>query len=186
MIPDNSDVSPPNSRSVQTHSAESLLKDNDFEQFFKNYKVVSVYGDGYCFVHSVVASASCQLPNFTPLTKERVLALIEMQLLNNLDQYSAFLVKNHQGVNSVIGKNKDVRSVLVDLMNAYITHGHYNTSFGDFVPLLCANSLGLNIGIVTKSGNNYNYKCITSEKVTSDYICVFKEGLHYDSLKCDC
>ena len=45
-------------------------------------------------------------------------------------------------------------------MNQYVFHRIYNTPFGDQVPLVIANALHVNIGIISKCGNVYKTRVI--------------------------
>ena len=66
-------------------------------------------------------------------------------------------------------------------MFEYIVKKNYNTPFGDLVPLIVANILGINIGIVENHENGYAFKWVLSESLADNHVHILKTGDHYDA-----
>ena len=49
---------------------------------------------------------------------------------------------------------------LINAMNAYVLHKIYNTLFGDNVPQIVANALGINIIIIKKTEHLHNVSIV--------------------------
>lgn len=82
------------------------------------------------------------------------------------------------------GKSHDSELTLLNEMYDYIYGKHWNTSFGDMVPLLSARCLGINIGIIKKVRDQYEYKCILSESQSDNFVFVHLQSYHYDAIYC--
>ena len=118
------------------------------------------------------------------ITKDSLLAQIEMEVLNNLDEYAAYRLNNDRDINSVRGINLDPQVILVNEMYDYIFRNHWNSLFGDMVPHLIAKCLGINIGIIEKTLGLCQYRCITSEKQTDDLVFIHLQCSHYNAISC--
>ena len=72
--------------------------------------------------------------------------------------------------------------ILMWKMKAYVYQKHYNSSFGDLVPYIIANSLQINIIIISKS-DCYSLHYITcSDSYPVSKIFVYKQDMHYDAI----
>ena len=73
---------------------------------------------------------------------------------------------------------------LMYYMNQYVFNRMYYTDFGNLVPLVLANVLRVNIGIISKDVHGYKARVIHANKCndTLGNILVFKAADHYDSL----
>ena len=73
---------------------------------------------------------------------------------------------------------------LMYYMNQYVSNKMYNTDFGNLVPLILANVLHVNIGIISKDMHGYNARVIhanaSDDKLRN--ILVYKTPDHYDGL----
>ena len=69
-------------------------------------------------------------------------------------------------------------------MNQYVFHKMYNTDFGNLVPLILANFLHVNIGIISKDVHGYNARVIHANASNDKFgnILVYKTPDHYDGI----
>ena len=74
--------------------------------------------------------------------------------------------------------------LLVYYMNQYVFNRMYNTDFGNLVPLVLANVLRVNIGIISNDVHGYKARVIhaNASNDTLGNILVFKTPDHYDSI----
>ena len=127
-------------------------------------------GDGHCFISSILKSLSSQWPNTFSFSKDELLSKIERETLDNMNDYAAFL------------NDENTKSHLVRSMYQYILDKKYDTSYGDLIPLITANAVGIDIGIVIKTSDQFDYRHIVSKGSTDDCVFIVKNGMHYDSL----
>ena len=165
-------------------TSHALLENPDFDKFWKKHAIIRVPADGHCFIHSVVAAVASQSKLSKQITYVSLLAQIEAEVFTKLDEYSAFRINRRGKINPARGKTHDSELILLNEMYDYIFGKHWNTSFGDMVPLLAANCLGINIGIVKKLLGQYEYRCILSERQTDDFVFVHLQCSHYDAIYC--
>ena len=73
---------------------------------------------------------------------------------------------------------------LMYYMNQYVYNKIYDTDFGNLVPLVLANILHVNIGIISESVQGYNARVIhaNASNNTLGNILVYKTPDHYDSI----
>ena len=76
-------------------------------------------------------------------------------------------------------EGKDI-SELTTAFNDYALHNKYDTYFGDVVPLLCANALGINIITLSDSYKDCLSKIIFSKSKIKGCLFIYKHGDHYD------
>ena len=66
-------------------------------------------------------------------------------------------------------------------LSQYVPHSNYNTSFGDFVPVIVANAIHLNVIILMKSGMNFTVHGICINQSVNS-VLVVKSSEHYDAI----
>ena len=66
-------------------------------------------------------------------------------------------------------------------LNNFVLHSNYNTSFGDLVPVIVANTIHLNVIILMKSGINFTVHGICIHQSDSS-VLVVKSGERYDDI----
>ena len=73
---------------------------------------------------------------------------------------------------------------LMYYMNQYVFNKIYDTDFGNLVPLVLANVLHVNIGIISEGVQGYNARVIhaNASNNTLGNILVYKTPDHYDSI----
>ena len=161
-----------------------LLENLDFVEFWKKHAIIRVPADGHCFIHSVVAAAASQAKLSKHITYDSLLAQIEAEVFSKLDEYAAYRVSRRGNSNSKHGKTHDSELILLNEMYDYIFGKHWNTPFGDMVPLLAANCLGINIGIIKKTLGQYEYRCVLSDKQTDNVVFIHLQCSHYNAIYC--
>ena len=73
------------------------------------------------------------------ISSQGILDALKQEIISNMEMYRPF----------VDGASQES---LINAMNAYVLHKIYNTLFGDNVPQIVANALGINIIIIKKNG----------------------------------
>ena len=141
----------------------------NYEKFWKIYRVTPVPGDGHCLLHAIVKSCASQRPDKYEIHEEKLLHLLRRETLENSHRYMQFLLN---------------RGSLKTGLENYVRHKVYNSEFGDIVPLVLSNALGLNIEIVYRNGERFNslrVVCDRSQK-TDDVLYIYKDRDHYNAL----
>ena len=136
------------------------------------YNVEKSPADGHCFLHSVVRSSNAQHVNNVWLTLATLKRKFRRQVVDYSNKYMGFL----------IGSTKEM---LMWGSNDYIDRKHYNTKFGDLVPMIVADALHMDILIVENHGSVEECKLIESEshyKKSTRTVIVYKRNDHYDSI----
>ena len=104
--------------------------DDMFNDIRKCLQISPSLMDGHCFLYSIVKSCHSQLTPSCDINVAFILRKMRSELTTSPDEYTGFKI------------------------NYYAFDKKYNTYFGDTVPLLCANSLGINIGVLDDSHNS--------------------------------
>ena len=133
--------------------------------------------DGHCFLYSVVKACSSQLSPNLDINVGFILGKMNSELTSCPNIYTAFT------------EGRDI-SELTTAFNDYALYKKYDTYFGDVVPLLCANALGINIITLSDSPKDCLSKIIFSKSKTKGCIFIYKRSDHYDGFipmehKCD-
>ena len=100
-----------------------------------------------------------------------IIKLIYAETMLNLDMYVNFLIN---------GTSAD----LISYMYLYLFEKIYNTPYGDMVPLVLANALGLNLIIISKSTAGYDIRRVCCDVLNEINSCllVYKCSDHYDGI----
>ena len=146
--------------------------------FWMNHVIHKSPADGHCLIYSLVTGIESMHPSWR-ISSQRILDALKQETLSNMEMYIPF----------VDGASQES---LINAMNAYVLHKIYNTLFGDNVPQIVANALGINIIIINKTEHLHNVSMVcpygNGSFETSKYVFVYKHGLHYDGLcrtQCD-
>ena len=123
--------------------------------------------DRHCFLYSVVKACSSQLSSNLDINVGFILGKMNSELTSCPNIYTAFT------------EGKDI-SELTTAFNDYTLYKMYDTYFGDIVPLLYANALGINIITLSDSHMDCLPKIIFSKSKTKGCIFIYKRGDHYD------
>ena len=101
-----------------------------------NFNIFPTPSDGHCLIHAISLSHGLQVQHWRPPTFEHILSQIFVEALNNRHIYLPFLLN-------------DSKLSYIKHIKAYLLYRHYNTLFGDIVPLLIANALSILIEVIT-------------------------------------
>ena len=142
--------------------------DDIFNDIRKCLQISPSLMDGHCFLYSIVKSCHSQLTPSCDINVAFILRKMCSELTTSPDEYTGFKI------------DSDIIAVKT-AFNYYAFDNKYNTYFGDTVPLLCANSLGINIGVLDDSHNSSS-KVIFSRNKTKACVFIRKNGDHYDGL----
>ena len=99
--------------------------------------IIDMPGDGFCLLHSLCLSLRSQFPGSRVLEIEELISLLKHEPISPKDVYLAAL-------------EYSLDTLRTGLYN-YIYNRNYKTDFGDIVPFLLANSLGVDICILYSS-----------------------------------
>ena len=100
---------------------------------------------------------------------EDVIRLIRDETLLNIDMYVSFLVN---------GTVEELKSH----MHLYLCHKIYDTPYGDMVPLVLSNALGLTLLILSKTAPESIYKVRQIGSGAKNHLLVYKYQDHYDAI----
>jgi len=103
------------------------------------FQIVPTARDGHCLLYAVIISWIMQLPNVPPPTLHDLKCGIFLESLNNRHIYREFL---HD-----VASNKEYAVCI----SKYLLHKHYDSTFGDLVPVIIANALSVNVNIRNKN-----------------------------------
>ena len=107
----------------------------------------------------------------SPITIEQLKCMILEEVAEHANLYLQFLVDS---------SHDDLRYH----MNQYVFNKMYNTDFGNLVPLVIANVLHVNIGIISEGDHGYCARIIhtsASNDILGN-ILLYKTPDHYDSI----
>ena len=139
------------------------------KSFWLYFSIRKSPGDGLCFIHSLAISLLSQARS-NNITTQELLQKLKYETLVNIDFYEQFY-------------DGSTGDGLVTLMNEYILHKRYNTSYGDMVPNVMANAIGITIIIISKLIDSYSVQMVCPRHITnctSSTVIIFKIGEHYD------
>ena len=121
---------------------------------------------GHCLVHSVL---TCLQDLGMTIEMGDILDAIEKDTIDNAHAYLRYMATVFL-------------DVLMWEMKAYVYQKHYNSSFGDLVPYIIANSLRVNIIIISKLDRDslHGITCSDSYPVSNSF--VYKQDMHYDAI----
>ena len=139
--------------------------------FWDAYSVTRSPGDGHCLLHSVAASCNSLTRLSSSITTEQLMYMVRDEVIEHAELYLQFLVDS-------------CHNDLVYHMNQYVFNKIYDTDFGNLVPLVLANALHVNIGIISEGVQGYNARVIHANACnnTLGNILVYKTPDHYDSI----
>ena len=146
--------------------------------FWMNHVIHKSPADGHCLKNSLVTGIESMHLSWC-ISSQGILDALKQETVSNMEMYIPF----------VDGASQES---LINAINAYVLHQIYNALFGDNVPQIVANALGINIIIINKTGHLHNVSIVcpygNGSFETSKYVFVYKHGLHYDGLcrtQCD-
>ena len=126
-------------------------------------------GDGHCLLHSTISSLQHQLGH--NLTLEALKSQIYTESLNNINEYINFI-------------NDSSRSLFSTYLRQYLIYKNYNTQYGDIVPLILANTLGISLVIIDETLNNcFNVLEIKPRSTPKHNIFLHRKQDHYNGIK---
>ena len=142
----------------------------DNESFWSLFEIKQAPADGHCLLHSFVACVNSQLYGYAHYDLADVIVAIHKETMANIAEYAAYF------------RNENSATLLRD-MEKYLYQKHYNTRFGDLVPMILANAFQLNL-ILLKECVNDSYmqtvKCQSPD--TRRYIALQKCPDHYNGI----
>ena len=152
--------------SVTPDTVKQLISE---DSLWTKFNITKSPGDGHCFLHSVVTSLNAQLPKLRPLDKTTLTCKLDDETLFNAKQYCG-----------VMGSGK----TLLKELNDYVVNRVYDTLFGDIVPNIVANALGIGFVIVYVSQQGkLCVNVVTSRNENNTYwVVLYKSGTHYDAV----
>ena len=99
------------------------------------WKIETSPGDGHCLLHSILTSYTHQLQNHPMITLPSIKASLTYEIHDDSFRYLPFVENNGAGA---LGRG----------MQSFLVDRQYDQSFGDLVPMILANALGLQITIL--------------------------------------
>ena len=99
-----------------------------------SWQLIQTLRDGHCLLHATRLSWINQTKTKPP-SHEDLKAKVFIETITNSDKYLSFM--NHQN-----------RSIMLNECKMYTLYKHYNSAFGDIVPLILANALNIEINII--------------------------------------
>ena len=140
----------------------------DFKNFLlKENLVLSVSpGDGHCLLYSIITCYRYQL-NFQ-LDLNKLISLIFIETVSKAEYYEQFLSSEDK---------------LLLSLNKYIIDKNYNTSFGDLLPLIIANTFTIHLKIINQEHSTAHIINISpTSGAASSTIILHRQGDHYNGL----
>ena len=134
-----------------------------------NFRVIISPGDGYCLLHSLSLSLKSQFPDSHALSINGLINFLKKEAILHKERYlSAF-------------ENNSSNSLLHGL-SEYIHNRVYDSVFGDIVPQLLADSLGIDICILYRDGQLWKHTPVMSCRKAKSCVFIFKIAKHYDAV----
>ena len=140
------------------------------------YKVSKPKGDGHCFLHSLISSLKSQ-----------------HRIYINYNSLKNYIIDE---CGKSIGKYLDLFpkgsvEIFTHQMNEYVWHKKYNSLFGDILPFIAADIIGMPIVIISHNGEIYTHQIIykyNNSEHSIDHLpdvstIILKQGDHYDGLQ---
>ena len=151
-------------------------EDNEIIKFarrslWNKARVLSSPADGHCLLYSLVTVCKTQLLPEMNVKVSELLKQMERELVDNIGTYRAFLINSKAGY-------------ILTSFKSYAELKKYNSDFGDMVPLLAANTLGIKIvsvGIPESSSKTRIFNPPHLNKNTPT-VFIVKIGDHYDGI----
>ena len=139
--------------------------------FWDSHCVKRSPGDGHCLLHSVADSCNSHIKLNSPITIEQLKCMILEEVAEHANLYLQFLVDS---------SHDNLRYH----MNQYVFNKMYNTDFGNLVPLVIANVLHVNIGIISEGDHGYCARVIhtSANNDILGNILLYKTPDHYESI----
>ena len=151
-------------RATGVDGAVSLLEsDIDNGNFWSSHYLFRSPGDGHCLVHSVL---TCLQDLGMTIEMGDILDAIEKDTVDNAHVYLRYMATLSL-------------DVLMWEMKAYVYQKHDNSSFGGLVPYIIANSLRININIISKLDRYSPHGVTCSDSYPVSNIFVYKQDIHY-------
>ena len=123
-------------------------------------------GDGHCLLHSILTSLTNQIGSTINLNSLKSQIFIET--LKRAQIYSTYIPDSES---------------LLSLLHKYMLQKKYDTSFGDILPNIIANTLRINLSIIDQSGNAFHKINVPPTVVnTSSTVALHRIGDHYNGL----
>ena len=121
-----------------------MYKDKAVKTLLLKVNIQKTRGDGHCFLYVLCDSWSKQLPFKNTLDLHLLKCDVFLETINNINKYTNFCMPP---ANTHYGLLKNLRRYLIEK--------HYNNPFGDIVPLITSNALGIHLDIlnVTSTSN---------------------------------
>ena len=134
-----------------------------------NLTLIQSPGDGHCLLHSTISSLHLQLGQ--NLTLEALKAQIYTESINNMNEYINFIKDSS-------------RSLFSTYLRQYLLYKNYNNSYGDIVPLIIANTLGVKLVIIDESCNScFKLHEIAPRSIPIHIIFLHRKQDHYNGIK---
>ena len=131
-------------------------------------KVLPTRGDGHCFIYAIVSPLWHQLPFFKRLDHHEVKCALFQETLNHIELYKGFCE----------GKQT------IKEMNDYIMRKVYDNVYGDLVPHIFSNAMGINVKILEELSPGEIMSWHTHDESSLEpVVTVFKKFKHYSTVK---
>ena len=134
------------------------------------WRIETSPGDGHCLLHSILTSYTHQLQNHPMITLSSIKASLTYEIHDNSVRYLPFVENNSVGA---LGRG----------MQAFLVDRHYDQSFGDLVPMILANALGLQINIIDeRDDGSLNEMVMSPEGGLIQCIHIHRRDEHFNGL----
>ena len=128
-----------------------------------NFRVIISPGDGCCLLHSLSLSLKSQFPDSHAISINELINFFKKEAILHKERYL-----------SAFGNNSS--NSLLHGLSEYINNRVYDSVFGDIVPQLLADSLGIDICILYKMNSCGNILLLSLA------VFIFKIAKHYDAV----
>ena len=131
-----------------------------------NLKISRSPGDGHCLLYSILTSITNQTGFSINLNSLKSQVFIET--VQRAQFYSTYIPHTES---------------LLCLLHKYFLQKKYDTSLGDILPNIIANTLRINLSILNQSGNAFHKINILPTVATTDItVTIHRSGDHYNGL----
>ena len=133
-----------------------------------NFRVVGSPADGFCLLHSLCLSIKSQFPDSHPLSINELIRILKNEVILHKERYlTAF---------------ENDPDAMMHGLSEYIKKRIYDSDFGDIVPQILADALGIHICVLYKDGNLLKHTPVPCYRNVKSCVFVFKVDKHYDAV----
>ena len=141
--------------------------------FFKVFEIMPSPMDGHWFMHPILSALLLQTTGtnaFSDLNMNQLISMIKEEAILNENRYLQFF----------LGMS---RLYIFDKLDNYFENKRYDSAPIDLIPLITANALQMDFGIITRDTSGvHSYRRVHCDANNADVLLVYKFDDHYDGL----